>query len=271
MTVEVKYTITQRNLIFNDFIFDLTIPVYYAYNNLYYCTYLKFSQVRNQEKFQFTTYPVQFRSPTSIEQILENVNNNSTINLNYYFDSSTNLIVTNYEGEGIFYSDSALKDFVGWQLTSSVGDSSNFYPAIIDNDRTKLFLELYSRTGVYEDEVADVQVRQLLETYNKNVFLRMIDEKLENLSNSNNSNVDLTQVTSAINNVANSSNQIANNLKTVVEKDNEEVELNVAQAIVEANNTIEDKQLSVINNLDYSDRISAKPRFSGYPEDDLII
>lgn len=62
---------------------------------------------------------------------------------------------------------------------------------------------------------------------------------------------------------------ISDNLKATVNIDNVETDLNVAQTIVELNNTLDEKELTVFNELDISDKLSMIPKRSGYPNDDL--
>lgn len=53
--------------------------------------------------------------------------------------------------------------------------------------------------------------------------------------------------------------------------DDESVTKNITETINDTKDTIANKDMTVINNLDYSDRISSKPKISGYPDDDLLI
>lgn len=53
--------------------------------------------------------------------------------------------------------------------------------------------------------------------------------------------------------------------------DDESVTKNITETISDTKDAIANKEMTVINNLDYSDRISSKPKTSGYPDDDLLI
>lgn len=91
------------------------------------------------------------------------------------------------------------------------------------------------------------------------------------LTNGENGDDEDMDYTLQLNSIAQSLLNIHNDLTANVLIDDQQETINITQAVVNNSEVLDDKELTVINNLDYSDRISSKPKTSGYPDDDLLI
>ena len=146
--------------------------------------------------------------------------------------------------------------------------AKNFYCLYTYNVQDGLYTELIDNNNIFHQLNSIYQTNpptylsdddfnsiMAIEKYNQNYFLNIISQGLVSDSSSDNSdsNVDLSTINTQLTNIANS-------LKVTETIDNEQVDKNITE-------TLKEKELLVVNNLDISDKLSFKPKNSGYPDD----